>query len=49
MNSYVQHKVQQGELNTRSGQQGFRTLCCDVFGLLEDQFLGNNNNKDRKQ
>ena len=38
-------KYTQRELNTRRGQQGFRTLCCDVCGLLENQFLRNNNNK----
>ena len=36
---------EQGELNRRRGRQGFRTLCCDVFGLLKNQFLRNNNNK----
>ena len=35
----------QGELNRRRGRQSFSTLCCDVFGLLENQFLRNNNNK----
>ena len=29
-------------LNIRRGRQGFRTLCCDVFGLLKNQFLRNN-------
>ena len=32
-------------LNRRRGRQGFRTLCCDVFGLLKKQFFRNNNNK----
>ena len=32
-------------LNRRRGRQGFRTLCCGVFGLLKNQFLRNNNNK----
>ena len=35
----------QGELNRRRGRQSFSTLCWDVFGLLENQFLRNNNNK----
>ena len=35
----------QGELKRRRGRQGFRTLCCDVFGLLKNKFLRNNNNK----
>ena len=26
-------------------KQGFSPLCCDIFGLLENQFLCNNNNK----
>ena len=42
----IVYRSLQGELNARRGQQGFRTLCCDVFGLLENsQFLRNNNNK----
>ena len=36
--------VYRGELNRR-GRLGFRTLCCDVFGLLKNLFLRNNNNK----
>ena len=35
----------QGELNRRRGRLGFRTLCCNVYGLLKNQFLRNNNNK----
>ena len=42
---FLRYRTTQGELNTRRGQQGFRTLCCDVFGLLENQFFRNNNNK----
>ena len=30
------------------GRLGFRTLCCDVFGLLKNQFLRNNNNKSSR-
>ena len=45
MCKYRTEGLYQGELNTRRGQQGFRTLCCDVFGLLENQFLCNNNDK----
>ena len=33
-----------GEQNTRRGRQVFRTLCFDVFRLLKNQFLRNNNN-----
>ena len=40
----IQINTRRLEYNWR-GQQGFRTLCCDVFGLLKDQFLSNNNNK----
>ena len=32
-------------LDRTRGRQGFRTLCCDVFELLKNQFLRNNNNK----
>ena len=32
-------------LNRRRGRWGFRTLCCDVFGLLKNQCLRNKNNK----
>ena len=29
-------KSDQGELNRRRGRLGFRTLCCNVFGLLKN-------------
>ena len=41
--------------NTRRGQYVFRTLCCDVFGLLKDKFclttiikIVNNNTNDKQ-
>ena len=30
------HHQYQGELNRRRGRYGFRTLCCDGFGLLKN-------------
>ena len=39
------HCSMQRVQNTRRGRQVFRSLCCEVFGLLKNQFLRNNNNK----
>ena len=37
------------ELKEILNRRSFRTLCCDVFGLLKNYFLRNNNNKDCNQ
>ena len=44
---FPNHTFKQGDIEQRRGRQGFRTLCCDVFGLVKNQFLRNNNKGSR--